>query len=62
MPRLECGEVLSLVAKFHFDPSEGTISTSALPAADVIDYVAPTFQHYLVGPLGGYAEGSTGSS
>jgi AcrR family transcriptional regulator len=24
---------------------------ASLPAADVIDYIAPTFQHYLVGPL-----------
>ena len=24
---------------------------ASLPAADVIDYLAPTFQHYLVGPL-----------
>ena len=24
---------------------------ASLPAADVIDYVAPVFQHYLVGPL-----------
>ena len=23
----------------------------SMPAADVIDYIAPTFQHYLVGPL-----------
>jgi AcrR family transcriptional regulator len=35
---------------------------ASMPAADVIDYVAPTFQHYLVGPLRNYAEGSTGSS
>ena len=26
---------------------------ASLPAADVIDYIAPTFQHYLVGTLGG---------
>ena len=25
---------------------------ASLPAAEVIDYLAPTFQHYLVGPLG----------
>ena len=24
---------------------------ASLPAADVIDYIAPTFQHYLVGTL-----------
>ncbi len=24
---------------------------ASLPAADVVDYIAPTFQHYLVGPL-----------
>jgi AcrR family transcriptional regulator len=24
---------------------------ASLPAADVIDFIAPTFQHYLVGPL-----------
>jgi len=24
---------------------------ASMPAADVIDYIAPTFQHYLVGPL-----------
>jgi hypothetical protein len=24
---------------------------ASLPAADVIDYIAPIFQHYLVGPL-----------
>ena len=25
---------------------------ASLPAADVVEYVAPVFQHYLVGPLG----------
>jgi AcrR family transcriptional regulator len=24
---------------------------ASMPAADVVDYIAPTFQHYLVGPL-----------
>jgi AcrR family transcriptional regulator len=26
---------------------------ASMPAADVVDYIAPTFQHYLVGPLRG---------
>ena len=25
---------------------------ASLPAADVVELVAPTFQHYLTGPLG----------
>src|SRR5215207_3013663 len=25
---------------------------ASLPAADVVDFIAPVFQHYLVGPLG----------
>ena len=29
---------------------------ASMPAADVIDYIAPTFQHYLVGTLSEAAE------
>jgi AcrR family transcriptional regulator len=35
---------------------------ASLPSAEVVDYIAPTFQHYLVGPLRDDAEGRTGSS
>lgn len=35
---------------------------ASLPASDVIDYVAPIFQHYLVGPLGQDAEQHDGST